>query len=158
MTKNVYIQTKDGVIFHIDEKILIHSKIINDILKLRSDNNEIVPLFNVSSSLFTVLIQWMTMHTDHKHMYPDYDLGQRDTQRQLHPYDIEFCSSLTKDELFEMLKISTQLGIDMLVEITAKTITSKLNSMTTEEMRNYLEEENDLEEDDIIEIDKRFSL
>ena len=157
MSHLVYIQTSDGILFHIHENILKHSNIIYDLLKLRSNTNEVIPLFHVTSSDFTLLIQWLIFHTEHPHMYPDYELGKRDTQRHLHPYDIEFCKSLSKHDLFSLLKVSTQLSIDMLVEITSKYIASILNTMSTEEMRVYLEEDDDLSSEELEEIDERFS-
>ena len=56
-----------------------------------------------------------------------------------------------------MLKAATFMGIDMLVEATAKTIAKNLIGKTVEQMREYLNEENDYTPEEIEELKKKYA-
>ena len=70
-------------------------------------------------------------------------MGYRNRYSDLHPWDIMFCDKLEKELLFDLLKLSTTLDIEMLNECCAKTVAKNMIGKTVEEMREYLNEEND---------------
>ena len=157
MAQNVILQSLDDKRFTISEEAAKQSSLVKELMKDRSSNDEAVPLLKVESTILEKVIAWMNFHNEHPLMYPDFVIGDRDKNADLHPWDVKFCDDLEKDVLFEMLKAATFMGIDMLVEATAKTIAKNLIGKTVEQMREYLNEENDYTQEEIEELKKKYA-
>ena len=157
MSQNVILQSSDEKRYTISEEAAKQSSLVKELMKDRSNNEEPVPLLKVESVILEKVIAWMNFHNEHPLMYPDFVIGDRDKNADLHPWDVKFCDDLEKDVLFEMLKAATFMGIDMLVEATAKTIAKNLIGKTVEQMREYLNEENDYTPEEIEELKKKYA-
>ncbi|KAL7722537.1 Skp1 protein [Entamoeba marina] len=130
-------QEADGDNFVLSEKVARQSSLITAYL-----NQNILPtpfvLHKVETSTMKKLEQWLTVHAENPLMYPDFAIGDRDKTGELHPWDEKFCDSLDKDTLFELLRVSNDLDIEMLTECTAKTIAKNISGKTQKELYDFL--------------------
>ncbi|EDR26367.1 glycoprotein FP21 precursor, putative [Entamoeba dispar SAW760] len=157
MAQNVILRSSDGKDFIISEEAAKQSGLVESLMKDRENADEPVPILKVEGAVLEKVIQWLLFHNEHPLMYPDFVIGDRDKNADLHPWDVKFCDDLEKDMLFEMLKAATFMNIDMLVEATAKTIAKNLIGKTVEQMREYLNEENDYTPEEIEELKKKYA-
>ncbi|ELP91183.1 glycoprotein FP21 precursor, putative [Entamoeba invadens IP1] len=157
MAQNVILKSSDGKLFTLTEEAAKQSKQVENMMKERANAEEAIPLLKVEGTVLEKVVEWLNFHNEHPLMYPDFVIGDRDKNADLHPWDVKFCESLEKDMLFEMLKAATFMNIDMLVEATAKTIAKNLVGKTVEQMRAYLNEENDYTPEEIEELKKKYA-
>ncbi|KAL7720546.1 Skp1 protein [Entamoeba marina] len=144
MAQNVILRSSDGKDFTLPEEAAKQSGLVESLMKDRESADEAVPILKVEGAVLEKLLN-------------DFVIGDRDKNADLHPWDVKFCDDLEKDMLFEMLKAATFMNIDMLVEATAKTIAKNLIGKTVEQMREYLNEENDYTPEEIEELKKKYS-
>ncbi|KAL7712525.1 Skp1 protein [Entamoeba marina] len=137
MAQNVILRSSDGKDFTLPEEAAKQSGLVESLMKDRESADEAVPILKVEGAVLEKVIEWLLFHNEHPLMYPDF--------------------VIEKDMLFEMLKAATFMNIDMLVEATAKTIAKNLIGKTVEQMREYLNEENDYTPEEIEELKKKYS-
>ena len=157
MAQTVILVSSDNKEFTLPEDAAKQSGLVESMMKDRESADTPIPILKVEGTVLAKVVEWLLFHNEHPLMYPDFVIGDRDKNAELHPWDVDFCDKLEKNLLFEMLKAATFMNIDMLVEATAKTIAKNLSGKTVEQMREYLNEENDYTPEEIEELKKKYA-
>ena len=152
----VLLKTSDEKSFSITEEVANQSELLASLIKEREDPKEVIPLLNIEGEVFQKAIEWMEYHSTNPMMYTDKP-EDRNRFSELNPYDIKFCDDLDKCLLFELFKASITLQIPMLVESCARCVARNLVGKTPEQMREYLNEENDYTQEEMEELRKKFA-
>ena len=156
MSNIVLLKTADDKDYQITIEVANQSNVLASVLKERADENEVIPLLNVEGEVFEKAREWMEYHAAHPMMYTDKP-EDRNRFSELNPYDVEFCDNLGRCLLFELFKAAISLQIPMLVESCARCVARNLVGKTPEQMREYLNEEDEYTLEEKEELKKKFA-
>ena len=152
----VLLKTSDDKEYTMTVEVANQSELLRSIIKERSDEKEVVPLLNIEGEVFEKAQEWMEYHAANPMMYTDKP-EDRNRFSELNPYDIKFCDNLDKCLLFELFKAAINLQIPMLVESCARCVARNLVGKTPEQMREYLNEEDEYTQEELEELKKKFA-
>ena len=143
---NIKLQSSDGETFEVDvaiAKASITIKTMLDDLGMNEDDDEVVPLPNVSSSILKKVIQWATYHKDDPPLSDDEeDIKERRTD-DIPQWDADFLK-VDQGTLFEIILAANYLDIQPLLEVSCKTVANMIKGKTPEEIRRMFNIVNDL--------------
>ena len=141
---NIKLQSSDGEIFEVDVEIAKVSVTIKTMLEDLGihDEEEVVPLPKVDSSILKKIIQWATHHRD-DHSSPDADEHTEKQTDDISSWDADFLK-VDQGTLFELILAANYLDIKGLLEVTSKTIANMIKGKNPEEIRQTFNIKNDL--------------
>ena len=144
----IKLQSNDGEIFSVDVKIAKMSKTIKTMLEdlglEDSEDEETVPLPNVSSDILKKVIEWSTHHKDDKDDKVDDDDDYKERRSDdIAKWDVDFLK-VDQGTLFEIILAANYLDIKDLLEVGCKTVANMMKGKTAEEIRKIFNIENDL--------------
>ena len=143
----IKLQSNDGDIFSVDLEIAKMSKTIKTMLEdlglEDSEDEETVPLPNVSSDILKKVIEWSTHHKDDKVDDDDDDEYKERRSDDISHWDVDFLK-VDQGTLFEIILAANYLDIKNLLEICCKTVANMMKGKTAEEIRKIFNIKNDL--------------
>ncbi|XP_033245018.1 S-phase kinase-associated protein 1-like isoform X3 [Drosophila miranda] len=130
---NIKLQSAEMEIFETDIEIAKCSETIKAMLKYcvsEKDEDAVVPLQNVSSTILRKVLMWAEYHKDDPQS-PDEDEKRTD---DIIPWDAEFLK-VDQGTLFELILAANYLDIKGLLEVSCKTVANMMMGKTPEEIR-----------------------
>ena len=167
---NIKLQSSDGEVFDVDVEIAKLSVTIKTMLEdlgMDEDDEEVVPLPNVNSTILKKVIQWATYHKDDPPT-PDDDENKEKRTDDISSWDADFLK-VDQGTLFELILAANYLDIkginwfDCLIDsilmicwtsplvplriglldVTCKTVANMIKGKTPEEIRKTFNIKND---------------
>jgi S-phase kinase-associated protein 1 len=141
---NIKLQSSDGEIFEVDVEIAKASVTIKTMLEdlgMDEEDEEVVPLPNVNSTILKKVIQWATNHKDDP--APSEDDEHKDKRTDdISSWDADFLK-VDQGTLFELILAANYLDIKGLLDVTCKTVANMIKGKTPEEIRKTFNIKND---------------
>uniref|UniRef100_A0A131YQ82 S-phase kinase-associated protein 1 n=1 Tax=Rhipicephalus appendiculatus TaxID=34631 RepID=A0A131YQ82_RHIAP len=134
------LQSSEGHVFEVDLQTAMVSgtlrTMMEDIGKLNTDDDEVVPLVNVNTATLKKVLQWATYHKDDWFLLAEDDaaIGAR---QPLSSWDSEFFN-VDQATLFQIIVAADYLDIKGLMNSACRTVANMIRAKTTEEMRKRL--------------------
>lgn len=137
----VKLQSADGKVFTVDYENIKASETIKTMVEnlgLMENDEEIVPLPKVHSSILEMIIQWATHHKD------DLLPVENDEKRtdDISDWDKKFMK-VDQSKLYELITAANYLDIRGLVDLTCKTVANMIKGKNPEEIRKTFNIKND---------------
>ncbi|XP_029849947.3 S-phase kinase-associated protein 1-like [Ixodes scapularis] len=132
---SIKLQSCEGEVFQVDlQTAMVFGTLRTMLLDLNGmseDENEVIPLKNVSSAILKKLIQWATYHKDEMLIVID------DDRHTVSSWDAEFFN-VDQATLFQIILVADYLDIKDLLDAACKVAANMLKSKSTDEMRRRL--------------------
>ena len=139
---SITLQSCDGEIFHVDKTIVIKFKTIKTLLEDCGDeDDEVIPLSNVSSDILKRVIQWAEHHKND----PEGDNNQDKIPDEIPSWDSDFLN-VSVTTLLDLNMAANYLDIKGLLALTLRTFANMMTGKTPEELRKTFNIEDDLTE------------
>ena len=125
---SIKIQSNEGEVFTVETEIAKKSGTIRNMLEdlgmeEDADNEEAVPLPNVSTNILKKVIQWSTHHKDEPTPVDDPDAQKRTDD--ISSWDLDFLK-VDQGTLFELILAANYLDIKGLLDVGCKTVSNML--------------------------------
>lgn len=146
MTKIILISS-DKQVFEVNMDVAIQSRMVKNIIE-DTGVDEIVPIPNVHSRIFALVIEFCKFHADAEKKIDD---RPAKTVEEVDAWDAMFMN-VDQSTLLQLIHAANYLDIEHLLNLTCQTIAQILKGKTPEEIRMILNIENDLtpeEKDDV---------
>ena len=142
---SIKIQSNEGEVFTVETEIAKKSGTIRNMLEdlgmeEDADNEEAVPLPNVSTNILKKVIQWSTHHKDEPTPVDD-ENNQKRTD-DISSWDLDFLK-VDQGTLFELILAANYLDIKGLLDVTCKTVANMIKGKSPEEIRKTFNIKND---------------
>lgn len=142
---NIKLRSSDGEVFDVDVEVAKASvtiKTMLDDLGIEDDDQEEVPLPNVSSSILRKVIQWAQYHKDDPPAPVDDEESRERRTDDISPWDQDFLK-VDQGTLFELIQAANYLDIKGLLDVTCKTVANMIKGKSPEEIRKTFNIKND---------------
>ncbi|KAH8273063.1 hypothetical protein KR018_008330, partial [Drosophila ironensis] len=136
MPSIIKLQSSDEEIFDTDIQIAKCSGTIKTMLEdcgMEEDENAIVPLPNVNSTILRKVLIWAHYHKDDPQPTEDDESKEKRTD-DIISWDADFLK-VDQGTLFELILAANYLDIKGLLELTCKTVANMIKGKTPEEIR-----------------------
>lgn len=136
--------SSDGETFDIDRDVIAASTTIKnmmDQIEVSSEDDEPIPIQNVTGNILRRVIQWATHHR-HERTETNEDDQREKRSDDIDAWDSEFLK-VDQGTLFELLLAANYLGIDDLLDAACKTVANQIKGKTPEEIRKTFNIQND---------------
>ena len=133
---NIKLQSSDGEVFEVDVEIAKASVTIKTMLEdlgMDEDEEEVVPLPNVSSTILRKVIQWATYHKDDPTPQEEDETKEKRTD-DIPSWDADFLK-VDQGTLFELILAANYLDIKALLDVTCKTVANMIKGKSPEDIR-----------------------
>ena len=138
----ITLQSFDGEIFQINKTIAMKLKTVKTLLEdLGDEDDEVIPLPNVSSDILKKVIQW----TEHHENDPEDDDNQDKAPVKIPSWDSNFLNVSYKT-LVDLNMAANYLDIKGLLALTVRTFANMISGKTPEEIRKTFNIEDDMTE------------
>ena len=142
---SIKIQSNEGEVFTVETEIAKKSGTIRNMLEdlgmeEDADNEEAVPLPNVSTNILKKVIQWSTHHKDEPTPVDDENKEKRTDD--ISSWDLDFLK-VDQGTLFELILAANYLDIKGLLDVTCKTVANMIKGKSPEEIRKTFNIKND---------------
>lgn len=145
---NIKLQSSDKEIFEVDVEIAKASATIKTMLDDlgMSEEEEIVPLPVVNSTILKKIITWATYHKDDPVVAEEDDTKDKRTD-DISSWDADFLK-VDQGTLFELILAANYLDIKGLLDLTCKTVANMIRGKTPEEIRKTFNIKNDFSKEE----------
>ncbi|KAH8273071.1 hypothetical protein KR018_012321, partial [Drosophila ironensis] len=129
----VKLQSSDGEIFTVDVEVVKCSCTIKAMLEtccVEDDDDAIVPLSKVNSTILDMVLVWAHYHKDDPEPIDDQDNDYYDMTL----WDADFIN-VNKETLYELINAANYLDIQGLLELTCKGLANMIKGRTPDEVR-----------------------
>lgn len=133
---NIKLQSSDGEIFEVDVEIAKASVTIKTMLEdlgMDEDDEEVVPLPNVTSTILRKVIQWASYHKDDPPPQEEDETKEKRTD-DIPSWDADFLK-VDQGTLFELILAANYLDIKALLDVTCKTVANMIKGKAPEDIR-----------------------
>ena len=141
---NIKIQSNEGEIFTVETEIAKKSGTIRNMLEdlgmEGDDNDEAVPLPNVSTNILKKVIEWSTYHKDDPEPKEDDTTEKRSDD--ISSWDMDFLK-VDQGTLFELILAANYLDVKDLLNAGCKTVANMIKGKSPEEIRKTFNIKND---------------
>ena len=141
---NIKIQSNEGEIFTVETEIAKKSGTIRNMLEdlgmEGDDNDEAVPLPNVSTNILKKVIEWSTYHKDDPE--PKEDDTNEKRSDDISSWDSDFLK-VDQGTLFELILAANYLDVKDLLNAGCKTVANMIKGKSPEEIRKTFNIKND---------------
>ena len=142
---SIKIQSNEGEVFTVETEIAKKSGTIRNMLEdlgmeEDADNEDAVPLPNVSTNILKKVIQWSTHHKDEPTPVDDPESQKRTDD--ISSWDLDFLK-VDQGTLFELILAANYLDIKGLLDVTCKTVANMIKGKSPEEIRRTFNIKND---------------
>jgi len=157
----IKLKSSDGEVFDVDVEVAKASvtiKTMLDDLGIEEDDQEVVPLPNVNSTILRKVIQWAAYHKDDPPPTGEEEENRERRTDDVSPWDQEFLK-VDQGTLFELIQAANYLDIKGLLDVTCKTVANMIKGKTPEEIRKTFNIKNDFtpEEEQAIREENRWA-
>jgi S-phase kinase-associated protein 1 len=140
------IQTSDmneDEYLEVDEAVIRQSQLVANLIDDISDNDEIIPLMNVSRFILEKIIEYCT-----EHVY-DIQVDEEERQVAISDFDEQFLDT-DQSTLFELILAANFLDIKSLLDLACRKVAYMIKGKTPEQIRQTFNIKNDFtpEEED----------
>jgi S-phase kinase-associated protein 1 len=140
------IQTSDmneDEYLEVDEVVIRQSQLVANLIDDISDNDEIIPLMNVSRFILEKIIEYCT-----EHVY-DIQVDEEERQVAISDFDEQFLDT-DQSTLFELILAANFLDIKSLLDLACRKVAYMIKGKTPEQIRQTFNIKNDFtpEEED----------
>ncbi|XP_037581699.2 S-phase kinase-associated protein 1 [Dermacentor silvarum] len=139
-TSTMKLQSSEGQVFEVDLQTAMVSgtlrTMMEDLGKMNTDADEVVPLVNVNTATLKKVLQWATYHKDDWLLLAEDDaaIGAR---QPLSSWDAEFFN-VDQATLFQLIVAADYLDIKGLMNSACRTVAGMIRAKTTDDMRKRL--------------------
>lgn len=140
----VKLKSSDNEVFDVDYEVARMSvtlKTMLDDLGHTEDDNDTVPIQNVSGSILNKVLKWAEYHKNDPPTTEDDDEREKRTD-DIAPWDVEFLK-VDQSTLFELILAANYLDIKGLLDVACKTVANMIRGKTPEEIRKHFNIKND---------------
>ena len=142
---SIKIQSNEGEVFTVETEIAKKSGTIRNMLEdlgmeEDADNEEAVPLPNVSTNILKKVIQWSTHHKDEPTPVDDENSQKRTDD--ISSWDLDFLK-VDQGTLFELILAANYLDVKDLLNAGCKTVANMIKGKSPEEIRKTFNIKND---------------
>lgn len=144
MGLTIKLQSADGEVFDVERDIIAASttiKTMMDQIEVHSDEDDPIPLQNVTGAILKRVIQWATHHKDDATNRDDDDAREKRTD-DISAFDVDFLK-VDQGTLFELLLAANYLGIEGLLDSACKTVANQIKGKHPEDIRKTFNIQND---------------
>lgn len=141
---SIKLQSSDSEVFEVDVEIAKASMTIKTMLEdlgMDDDDDEAIPLPNVTAAILKKVIDWATHHKDDPPP-PEDDDNKEKKSDDIAPWDQEFLK-VDQGTLFEIILAANYLDIKGLLDVSCKTVANMIKGKTPEEIRKMFNIKND---------------
>jgi len=146
----IKLKSSDGEVFDVDVEVAKASvtiKTMLDDLGIEEDDQEVVPLPNVNSTILKKVIEWAKYHRDDPPPTGEEEENRERRTDDISPWDQEFLK-VDQGTLFELIQAANYLDIKGLLDVTCKTVANMIKGKTPEEIRKTFNIKNDFTPDE----------
>lgn len=138
------VSTKDKKEIEIEREVAIKSKLLENLLEDVGENENVIPLDNISSEVLNKILEWCEYHKNEKNLETKEELDKY--VKELGEWDKKFID-FEKEMLIEMILGSNYMDIKALLEILCWQVSTYIKGKSPEEIKEFLgeEEENEME-------------
>jgi len=139
----IKLKSSDGEVFEVDTDVAKASVTIKTMLEdlgVGENNDEVVPLPNVNSSILKKVLLWANYHKNDPPVVEDENRDKRTDD--ICSWDAEFLK-VDQGTLFELILASNYLDIKGLLNVTCKSVANMIKGKTPEEIRKTFNIAND---------------
>jgi len=144
MPGQIRLQSSDGEVFPVDIKVAQCSITIKQMLEdlgVEENDEEVVPLPNVTAAILKKVVTWATHHQDDPVPTDDDDNKDKRTD-DISSWDADFLK-VDQGTLFELILAANYLDIKGLLDVSCKTVANMIKGKTPEEIRKTFNIRND---------------
>lgn len=134
----------DGEIFDVEREVISASTTIKNMMDqvdATSEDDEPIPLQNVTGSILKRVIQWAQYHRNDKNENAEDDQREKRSD-DIGAWDSEFLK-VDQGTLFELLLAANYLGIEGLLDAACKTVANQIRGKGPDEIRRTFNIQND---------------
>ena len=138
--KILKLRSSDGKILTVEADVIRQAKTIDDMLRDLedqgfSDDDEPVPLPNITSNILKKIIEWCRHHKNDDPLTEDPSASEPNLKpEELPPWDTEFLN-VDQDTLYELIMAANYLNIKRLLDMGCTAVSNMLKGKTTDEIR-----------------------
>jgi len=157
----IKIKSSDGETFSVDVDVAKASVTIKTMLEdlgIENDDQEVVPLPNVNSTILKKVIAWAEYHKDDPPPPGEDEENRERRTDDVSQWDQDFLK-VDQGTLFELIQAANYLDIKGLLDVTCKTVANMIKGKTPEEIRKTFNIKNDFtpEEENAIKEENRWA-
>uniref|UniRef100_A0A6G1SE86 S-phase kinase-associated protein 1 n=1 Tax=Aceria tosichella TaxID=561515 RepID=A0A6G1SE86_9ACAR len=152
MTK-IKLLSQDGEVFEVERDVIAASTTIKnmmDQIEVGAEDDEPIPLQNVTGAILKRVIQWAQYHRADKNENNDDDQKEKRSD-DINSWDSDFLK-VDQGTLFELLLAANYLGIDGLLDAACKTVANQIRGKQPEEIRKTFNIQNDFTQEEEAEV------
>lgn len=143
MTK-IKLSSSDGETIEVERDVIAASSTIKnmmDQIEVGSEDDEPIPVQNVSGSILRRVIQYAQYHRNDKNDNTDDDQKEKRSD-DICAWDVDFLK-VDQGTLFELLLAANYLGIEGLLDAACKTVALQIKGKAPDEIRKTFNIQND---------------
>lgn len=140
----IKLSSADGETFDVEREVISASTTIKNMLDqidVGNEDEEPIPLQNVTGSILKRIIQWAQYHRNDKNENNEDDQKEKRSD-DISAWDSEFLK-VDQGTLFELLLAANYLGIEGLLDAACKTVANQIKGKGPEEIRKTFNIQND---------------
>lgn len=140
----IKLTSADGETFEVEKEVIAASSTIKnmmDQIDIGSDDDDPIPIQNVTGSILKRVIQWAQYHRNDKNDNTEDDQREKRSD-DIGAWDSEFLK-VDQGTLFEILLAANYLGIDGLLDSACKTVANQIRGKAPDEIRKTFNIQND---------------
>ncbi|XP_053594377.1 S-phase kinase-associated protein 1-like [Microplitis demolitor] len=134
--KIVKLESNDGVLFEVEERVAKFSttiKIILEDLKQVDENDDVIPLPLVNSAILKKIIEWAEYHKDDPPPIEQVRSIEESTDETCE-WDKKFVD-IDQPTLFDIIRAANYLHIEALLKLTCKTVANMIRRKSPTQIR-----------------------
>ncbi|OTA91163.1 hypothetical protein M434DRAFT_76738 [Hypoxylon sp. CO27-5] len=141
---NLTLQGEDGQFVTISREAAKKSQLLADLMEdLGEDEVELPIPIQADKETLEKVVQWCELQIQQGGVEEEKDITYKPLTAKIPLWAKDFFEGLGRDEAFAVITAANFLDIQLLIECTAKHIANQIKGMSTEEMREYFQIDND---------------
>lgn len=143
----IKLKSSDGDVFDVELDVIKAASqtiktMVDDLNIGDDDNDEEIPVSNVSAAILKKVIEWARHHKDDNISAADEDDNRERRTDDIPQWDQEFLK-VDQGTLFELIQAANYLDIKGLLDVTCKTVANMIKGKTPDEIRKTFNIQND---------------